>query len=483
MLMRKELADFGLDTAASLGASYADVRFVDGEQRLVSVRNGRPDRISHTSESGYGVRVIVDNGWGFAGSYGPSKEDVKETVEKAVKLAKASSTTAKGAVTLAPTKVVDDRFESSIKVDPLTVPLEDVLELLISADEAFREASPHSRTTTGRIHSRMEDKYIATSEGSRIEQRIVFCGGQGQGYVMDRGLVQRRTYEINPLTRGFEYILEHDLQGMARKAGKEAEQLLSAEPCPTEIRNDLILDDPHMYLQIHETIGHGSELDRVLGTEVDLAGMSFLTPDKLGIFRYSSDHVNFVADPTIPDGLGTYGYDDEGVPARKVYLVKDGIFVGYQSSRETAAQLGIEGSSAGMRAATPVDLPIVRMNNICLEPGDWKSDEILEDTREGILMRTTKMWSVDQRRLNFQFGCEIGWKVEGGELTDVLRDPTYTGISYEFWRSLDATAKDDWKLYGTTGCGKGRPGQSIYVGHGAARTRIKDVRIGITGRM
>ncbi|MCW3978393.1 MAG: TldD/PmbA family protein [Candidatus Bathyarchaeota archaeon] len=481
--MRKELADFGLETAAKLGASYADLRFVDGVRRLVSIRNGKPDVISRTSESGYGVRLIVDNGWGFVGSNSVSRDGVKEAVEQAVKIARASARTAKEEIELAPTKVVEDRYESDVKIDPMTVPLEEILELLTSADAAFREASPHVRMTSGRIQARVENKYLATSEGSRIEQRIVFCGGDGQGYVTEGGLVQRRTYEINPRTMGYEHVQSYDLQEMAGEAGREAEELLKAEPCPTEIRSSLILDDPHMYLQIHETIGHASELDRVLGTEADFAGMSFLTPDKLGSFRYGSDQVSFVADPTIPHGLGTYGYDDEGVPARKVYLVEDGVLAGYQSSRETAAQLGLGESSSGMRAATPVDLPIIRMNNICIEPGDWRSDEIVEDTKDGILMRTTKMWSVDQRRLNFQFGCEIGWIIKDGEQAGVIRDPTYTGISYEFWRSLDATAKDDWQLYGTTGCGKGRPGQSIYVGHGSATTRIRDVRIGITGRM
>ncbi len=482
--MRKELAESGLETAAKLGASYADLRFVDGERRLVRVKDGKPDTISHTSESGYGVRVIMDNGWGFFGSFDVSKEGVKEAVETAVKLGKASSTTTKDEIKLMPAKIVEDSYASKVKKDPFKVPLDEVLELLLTADEAYREASPHVRTTTGSILARVEDKYLATSEGSRIEQKIVFCGGSGSGYVMDGGIVQRRTYEMNPRTMGYEYIESHDIPEMARKAGKEAEALLKAEPCPTEYRSNLLLDDPHMYLQIHETIGHASELDRVLNTEADFAGMSFLTTDKLGSFRYGSDEVNFVADPTIETALGTYGYDDEGVPANKVYLVKDGILNDYQSSRETAAQVGLEGSSAGMRAATPVDLPIIRMNNICLEAGDsWKADEIIEDTREGILMRTTKMWSVDQRRLNFQFGCEIGWKIKDGELTEVIRDPTYTGLSYEFWRNMDATAKDDWTLYGTTGCGKGRPGQGIYVGHGAATTRIKDVRMGITGRI
>ena len=482
--MRKELVEYGLETAADLGASYADLRFVDGVRRLVSVKDGKPDVISHTSESGYGVRVIVDNGWGFFGSFDVSKDGVKEAVETAVKLARASATTAKGEIELVPTKIVEDSYATVVKKDPFEVPLEEVLELLISADEAFREVSPHVRMTSGRILARVEDKYLATSEGSRIKQKIVFCGGSGQGYVVEGGMVQRRTYEMNPRTMGYEHIESHDLQEMARQAGEEAEMLLKAEPCPTEYRSNLILDDPHMYLQIHETIGHASELDRVLGTEADFAGMSFLTPDKLGKFRYGSDVVNFVADPTIETALGTYGYDDEGVPARKVYIVKDGVLNDYQSSRETAAQLGLEASSAGMRAATPVDLPIIRMNNICLEAGDsWRAGEIVEDTKEGILMRTTKMWSVDQRRLNFQFGCEIGWKIRNGELSEVIRDPTYTGISYEFWRNLDATAKDDWTPYGTTGCGKGRPGQGIYVGHGAATTRIRDVRMGITGRM
>ena len=481
--MRNELAETGLKIASKLGASYADVRFVDGQDRRVSILNGKPNNISFSQDSGFGVRVIVDNGWGFAGSSTVSEEEMKLTVERAIRLGKASSTLAKGPVELVPIKTVEDEFTSDYKINPFDVPLEELLELLLDADKAFREKSPHARTTSGSFQAKMEDKYLATSEGSRIKQRIVASSADGQGYVMEAGLVQRRGYEIVPLTRGYEYIKEHDFVAMAAEAGVEAEQLLQAKPCPTEIKTNLILDDPHMALQIHETIGHASELDRVLGTEVDLAGASFLTPDKMNNFQYGSEKVNFVADPTIPNGLGTYGYDDEGSPARKEYLVKNGLFVGYQSSRETAAQIGVPESSAGMRAQNAVNLPIVRMNNIYLEPGDWKSDEIIEDTKDGIIMRSTKMWSVDQRRLNFQFGCEIGYTVKNGEVKDVIRDPTYTGISYEFWNSLDATAHDDWKLLGTWSCGKGRPGQMMYTGHGAGRTRIANVRMGITGEM
>jgi TldD protein len=473
--LRKEFANIGLELASKLGAEYADIRFVDGEQRMVSIKNKKPDRIFHKTGSGFGVQRIVDKGWGFAGSYKVSREEIIEAVETAVKIAKASSMTRKNEIKLAKTKVVEAKYETKITLDPLSYPLEDIIVLLKAADEAFRENSPHVRMTSNFIHSRMENKYLATSEGSKINQKIVFCGGQGQGYTIKNGLVQRRTYDIPPRTIGFEYIKSLDLQDIARRAGEEAEILLTAEHCPKENDATLIMDDSQLFLNIHESIGHGSELDRVLGTESDL---SFLTPDKRGTFRYGSDIVNFVADPTIETGLGTYGYDDEGVPARKVYLVKNGIFVGYQSSRETAMQIGDEESSSSMRAASSIDLPLIRMNNINLLPGDWKRDEIIEDTKKGILMRAMKAWSIDQKRLNFQYGCEIGWRIKNGELTDVIRDPTYTGISYKFWRNVDAIAKDDWQLY-SSGCGKGRPGQSMYVGHGAASYRVRNIRIGV----
>jgi len=277
--MKKEYAEYGLELASKLGASYTDIRFVDGERRTVSVKNGKPDHLSQTSESGFGVRLIVNNGWGFAGAYLVSKEEVREAVEMAVKLGKASATAARRKIELAPIKVVEDKYETSVKIDPMSIPIEEDIEILISADRAYREMAPHVKSTNGRIFSRVEEKYLATSEGSRIEQRIVHCGGSGGGVVSESGLVQNRSWELNPQTRGYEYLKEFNIPEIARQAGLEAEQLLSAEPCPTEIRSDIILDDAHMHLQIHETIGHATELDRVLGTEADYAGMSFLNPE------------------------------------------------------------------------------------------------------------------------------------------------------------------------------------------------------------
>jgi len=481
--LSEELAEIGLEVASKLGATYADIRFVENERRDVGIRDGKPERLTHSLGSGFGVRAVAKGGWGFAGSRDITSDGIKKTVELAVKIAKASALKSKGEVKLADVPTRKDAYETPFRKDPMKVPLDEILDLLISADKAYREKSSHIRTTGGDVEARREEKYIATSEGSRIKQKIVFCGASGDGIVVKNGVVQRRSYMVTYRTMGYENIEAVDLAAEARKAATEAEALLEAEACPTEVKLDLIMDDWQLGLQIHESIGHGSELDRVLGHEVDMAGMSFLTLDKRNKFGYGSELVNIVADATAEKGLGTFGYDDEAVPAKKAYLIKEGILVGYQSSRETAAEVGDKESSGAMRADSPLHLPLVRMTNINLLPGDWNSDEIIEDTKEGILMRGEKMWSIDQMRLNFQFGTEAGWLIKNGEITKIVRDPTYTGISYEFWGSVDAIAKDGWIIHGTTGCGKGRPGQSIYVGHGCSRTRFKNVRVGVTGRL
>ncbi|MCF2144353.1 MAG: TldD/PmbA family protein [Candidatus Heimdallarchaeota archaeon] len=205
-----------------------------------------------------------------------------------------------------------------------------------------------------------------------------------------------------------------------------------------------------------------------------------MTPDLLGKLTYGSKLVNITADSTLPGGLGTFGYDDEGVKAKRVYLIKDGLFVGYQSSRETALLIGLPESSAGMRADSPQKLPLIRMVNINLEPGDWKRDELIAETKKGILMSTNKSWSIDDKRLNFQFGTEIAWEIVNGEIKGLIKNPTYTGITPEFWGSLDGVSKDDWRLWGTPNCGKGQPGQVMYTGHGCSTARFQNVRVGVT---
>jgi len=477
----QELAEKGLERALILGAEYADVRIIENERRTISVRDSKSDKLSHTLGLGFGVRLIYNGGWGFAGSREVTEESVNKTVDQAISIGRASSLTTKKKVELVKVPSFVTSYETKIVKDPMSVPLEDILEVLISADKAFRSKSPHVRSTTSQIEARREIKYTVTSEGSKILQKFYLCGGEGRGIVRGNGQTQKRTYEINYSSRGYENIEDVDLPALASQAALEAESLLNAESCPLETKSDIILDDSNLGLQIHETIGHGTELDRVLGTEVDYAGMSFLTLDKKGKFRYGSNLVNFVADATVEGGAGSFGFDDEGVPAKRVDLVKEGRFVGYQSSRETAAEIGDYSSSGAMRASSPLNLPLVRMNNINLLPGDWKSGEIIEDTKDAILMRGQNLYSVDQMRLNFQFGPEIGWRIKNGEVTEVIRNPNYTAMSYEFWSSVDAIARDGWTMYALTGCAKGKPVQGVVVGHGGSRTRFRNIRIGVTG--
>ena len=232
-------------------------------------------------------------------------------------------------------------------------------------------------------------------------------------------------------------------------------------------------------MQVHESVGHPTELDRVYGTEAAYAGTSFLSPDDLGSLRYGSDLMNVTADSTTPGGLGTFGFDDEAVPARSEAIVEAGVLRGFLTSRETAERLGA-GGGGSMRADGWARMPLVRMTNLNLEPGDGTLEELLADVDDGLYMETNKSWSIDDKRLNFQFGTQIGWEIKNGTLGRMLRDPTYTGVSPVFWGSLDAVAgPDSWQLYGLTNCGKGQPGQSAHVSHGAAPARFRDVQVGV----
>jgi TldD protein len=245
---------------------------------------------------------------------------------------------------------------------------------------------------------------------------------------------------------------------------------------------DIILEGSQLGLQVHESIGHPIELDRVLGTEANFAGMSFLTLDKLGTLKYASDVVNVVADatPAHGPGLGTFAYDDEGVPAQATPIVKAGLFVGYLTSRETAAAVGQARSGGAMRAEGWNRIPLIRMTNISLLPGTWKLDDLIADTDDGIYMETNRSWSIDDRRYNFQFGTEIGWEIHAGKKTRMLKNPSYGGITTEFWNSCDAICGPEyWTLWGVPNCGKGQPMQAMGTGHGASPARFRKVQVGV----
>jgi TldD protein len=266
----------------------------------------------------------------------------------------------------------------------------------------------------------------------------------------------------------------------AERTGREAVELLSAPECPSEVTT-LVLDSGQIELQIHESIGHPVELDRVLGMEEAFAGSSFLKPDDRGSLRYASDLVSITADATLPGGLGSFGWDDEGVPAQPVPIIADGIFQNFISSRETGSVLGIP-SSGAMRADGWQHLPLIRMTNISIEPREGTLADIIGDTKDGLFMSTNASWSIDDKRVNFQFGCEIAWRIKDGRLTEMLRNPNYTGITTDFWGGCDAVGgREDWTLWGTPNCGKGQPGQVARVGHGAAPARFRNVQVGVRG--
>jgi TldD protein len=486
----KELANLALDTAQARGATYADVRIVEHREQTVNVKNGVVESLGVIEDHGFGVRVIAGGAWGFASSATLGKAEVERVAARAVEIARASALALREPVDIGPPVTSTGTYRTTVEIDPFSVPLEDKVALLLEADAAMRGVSGVT-TAKGVLVCLRERKTFANTEGAFVEQEIVESGGGITAIAVGDGEVQQRSYPNSfgrdQRTTGWEYIRQVDLPGNAERVAGEAVALLTADPCPSATTT-VILGSTQLALQIHESCGHPTELDRVFGTEAAYAGTSFLTPDNLGTLRYGSPVVNLTADATIPGGLGTFGWDDEGVPAQRVELVKEGLFVGYLSSRETAVQLArlkglnpAEARSGGaMRASKWSRIPIIRMTNISIEPGEWTFDDLVADTDEGIYMEVNRSWSIDDRRLNFMFGTELGYEIKNGKLGRMLKNCTYTGITPQFWNSCDAVCnRDHWQVWGTPNCGKGRPSQIAHTGHGAAPARFRNIQVGV----
>lgn len=476
----KDFTEKALDRVRELGASYGDVRVVRRAGESVEVKNGKVEALTSQTNEGFGIRVVADGSWGFASSLNITPDEIESVAERAVRIARASATVDHKPVQLSPVAAAEGRFGFDVDVDPFEVPIEEKIQLLLDADQVMRE-NPDVRVAESYMHFWRTEQFFASTEGSYIEQFKTESGAGIEATAVGDGDVQKRSYPAaggDYAVAGYEYVQAMDLLANAERVAKEAAALLKAPSCPSD-RRALILEGSMLALQVHESCGHPIELDRVFGTEASYAGTSFLTPEKLGNFRYGSEHVNICADATVPGGLGSFFYDDEGVPAQKTEIVKDGIFSGYLSSRETAAELGME-SSGAMRADGWNRIPIIRMTNINLLPGDWSLTEIIEDTKHGLLGENVGSWSIDDKRLNFQFATEIAYDVEDGSIGRIYKNPTYTGITYEFWGGCDAVAgEDEWRLWGVSNCGKGEPCQEMHVGHGVAPARFQDVRIGV----
>ena len=479
----KDLLMRALDTAQMRGASYADARFVETEVQVVSVKNGRVEAVTSDHSRGIGIRVIADGGWGFASTSRLGASDIDGVAAAAVRIAKASSTALREPVDIGDPFKIEATYATPFQRDPFAVDLSEKVALLVQASGDMRRVKGIAVAEAATEVARTK-KIFASTEGSYIEQDLVETGCGIEATAVGDGDVQNRSYPNSVGrhmgTEGWEFVERYDLAGNASRIAEEAVALLSAKPCPAG-ETTIILDGSQTALQVHESCGHPIELDRVFGTEAAFAGTSFLTTDKLGSFRYGSDVVSMTIDATIPGGLGTFGYDDEGIPARRVDVVKDGIFVGYLTSRETAVKLGQQ-SNGTARASGWDRIPLIRMTNVNIEPGEWSLGDLVADTDDGIYMQTNRSWSIDDKRLNFQFGTEIAWEIKGGKLGQMLKNPTYAGITPQFWGSCDAVCGGDaWTVWGTPNCGKGQPEQVGHVGHGAAPARFRNVRVGLLG--
>jgi TldD protein len=476
-----DLAQRALDTASQLGASHVDVRIVRRRDQSVVVKAGRADGVSLGETEGFGVRVLTDGAWGFASSGALTMAEADRVAALAVRIARASARHAKARVQLADRPVALGRYETPLVEDPFAVPVDRTLDLLLEADRAMA-AVDGTTTTRADYHAFREWKDYHASDGSHTEQVLTHVGASLEVTAAGEDDLQRRSYPEAGGYRaaGYEHVLSLDLVGRATGLAEEAVALLSAPVLPPG-RRTVILHPSQLYLQIHESCGHPTELDRVFGTEAAYAGTSFLTTDKLEAgFAYGSELVTITADATTPGGLGTFGWDDEGVSAQRVPLVEGGILTGYLSSRETAPRIG-RSSGGAMRADGWNRLPLIRMTNVNLEPRPGMSlEDIIADTDDGLLFANNRSWSIDDRRLNFQFGVELAREIKGGKLGRLYRNATYTGITPRFWGSCDAVADErSWELVGVTNCGKGQPGQGMHVGHGSSGARFRDVEVGV----
>jgi TldD protein len=484
----QEVAINTLDLAVQQGASYADVRVIERRTEDLMVKNGRAERSTLEESSGLGVRVLADGAWGFAASSDRGGEVLASTVSRAIAAARAAALVQTEALALPSRPAEVGAYATSVERDPFAVPVEERLALLSACCEAMQRR-PAVRVALAHLSLFREHKWFVSSEGSRLEQTIVETGGGVAAMAVgDGGVFQRRSF-ADHAQAGYEFIDEIDLPAQAERCAEQVTALIAAPACPPGVRT-VILGSAMLALQIHESCGHPVELDRVLGSEASFAGTSFMTVDQLGVLQYGSPLVTIVADATLPRGLGTFGWDDEGSPAEWFPIVQEGRFVNFLTSRETAWQMAGRHRSASpvpplpfsngtMRADGWGRLPLIRMTNISLEPGTWTLEELIAATDDGLLLDTPKSWSLDDKRLNFHFGAEVAYEIKNGRLGRLLRDASYTDMTPHFWNSCDAVCNaQHWHLWGLPTCAKGEPVQVAHVAHGAAPARFRGVQVG-----
>jgi TldD protein len=481
----RDLADAALASARKAGASYADVRINRYRNQFIFTRDRRIQNIVNTEDYGFGVRVIVDNTWGFASSSVVTKDEIARIAAQAAGIARANRAINAEPVVLAPVPAYNTDWHTPVKKNPFDVPLQPKVDLLMQINDAALKVAGASFVNAF-MQFVNEQKYFASTEGSHIQQALIRSYPSFSVTAVDRasGKFYSRRALTTPMGMGYEYVESYPLLAEATVAAEEAVAMHKAKPVAAG-QKTLILHPSNLWLTIHESVGHSTELDRALGYEANYAGTSFLTTDKLGKFEFGSKIVNIVGDKTQDRALATCGYDDDGVKTTRWHIIKDGTFVDYQTTRDQAHLIGQKESHGCSYADSWGSIPFQRMPNVSLEAGakDLTEKDILAATDDGIYIKGDSSYSIDHQRYNFQFSGQTFWEVKGGKITTQLRDVAYQSNTPEFWKSCDMLGgKSTYELGGAFSDGKGQPGQSNSVSHGCPIARFARVNILNTGR-
>lgn len=471
-----ELAELALVRIKRAGAEYGDMRLIKSRTQTVRGEDRRIAGVSDSRDSGFGVRVLYRGAWGFASSSVIAPDEVKSVTDLAIEIAKASSLLVKDPVWLASEPVHHDSVVTPYRVHPFEVSLEGKAQLLLETMDILHRQSGVQRSEA-MLWARQDSKYFASTEGSQIRFDLLAGHGGIEATAVREGRFASRSYNTPHLRMGYELITEANFLTEVPRVAAQAVEKVKAPPVQSG-RYDLILDPEHLSLTIHESCGHPSELDRALGYEANYAGTSFLTTEKLGYFRYGSPQVTLVADNTEPGTLAATGYDDDGVACQQWDVVHNGMFVGYCTNREVAPKVGESRSRGSNRADSWASVPIVRIANIGLVPGEGQLDQMIADVKRGIYIEGHDSFSIDQQRYNFQFGGDAFWLIENGKRTHMVRDVIYHGITPEFWGRCDAVADASHRRrFGFITCGKGQPGQSGWMTHAASHARFRNIDV------
>lgn len=473
--------DLAMNAASSLGAEYADIRIQKTTDQVIYLRNLSLKSANTSVLNGYGIRVFFGGAWGFAHNNVFSDEAVLATVKKAFDIAKLSaSVNKKKKLRLAPERSYIATCKTPVCIDPFDVPLSEKVDLMMEVNRSML-AYEGIKQAVFYLIAHKDEKLFASTLGTRLDLTSQFIDPMIIATAIHDGDSQSRTFDEGGRAVGWEWIQSLNLIEKAKQIAQEALIKVKAESLGPETRRTLILDPNHLGLTMHESVGHPTELDRVLGWEADYAGVSFATPEKLKNFRYGSEIVNFVGDNTLPEGLATHGFDDDGVPGQKWHIIKDGILNEYGSTRDTAMEIDLGYSRGCNRATYYYDQPINRIPNLYLLPGTkpLTPAELIADTEDGVYIQGRGSFSIDQHRVNFQFGGDYFWEIKNGKLSRPLKKILYKSSNPEFWNSCDAICDERfWSPFGVVNCGKGQPSQSARMTHGSAPARFRNIRVG-----